>query len=140
MLQPIRFEPLFLGTTKSIPQRKKSNSKPERAGFLEQRHQSAANVGRHDAIHRPDEFAADENHRHGGGGAEEVRERGLDAPGHGMVVELVDGGADAHPAEEALDGVAHAARAHAEYHHRAARRQPHHPLQSFRGGGGIARI
>lgn len=33
-------------------------------------------------------------------------------------VELMDGGADAHSTEETLDGVAHAARAHAEYNHR----------------------
>ena len=47
-------------------------------------------------------------------------------------VQLVDGGADSHSAEETLDGVAHAASAHAEYNHRIFSRHRLYPGQSIR--------
>lgn len=71
---------------------------------------------RHDSVHGADELAADEDDRDGGGaaGTEEAGEGALHVGATWVLVELVDGGVDPHAAKEALDGVAHAARAHAE--------------------------
>nr|ACN27751.1 unknown [Zea mays] len=111
-------------------------SQPERAGVLEQRHEGAVDVRGHDAVHGADQPAADEHDGHdrrarrrGSGGAEEAGQGALQLAAPRVVVQLVHRRVHAHAAEEALHGVAHAAGAHAEHHHRALRRQPLHALR-----------
>lgn len=90
-------------------------------------------MGGHDSVHGSHQLSTNEHDGNPGGAPEEHHERFLDllaAPG--VLVELVHGGVHPHPAEEPLDGVAHAARAHAEYHHRVLRRQPLYPLYRVR--------
>lgn len=113
-------------------------SEPKSASFFQERNEGAVDVGGHNAIHGADELAADEDDGEGGGAAEEAGEGPLDLLATWVVVELVDRRIDAHPAEEPLDGVAHAARAEAEDHHRALRRQLLHTLQRVRRNGGVA--
>ncbi|CAI0466698.1 unnamed protein product [Linum tenue] len=52
----------------------------------------------------------------------------LDLPATGDLVELVDRWVDAKVEEQGFDGVAHAARALAEHHHRPLRRQLEHSI------------
>jgi hypothetical protein len=101
---------------------------PERAGLLEERDERAVDVRGHDAVHGADELAADEDDGDdgsaGGAVAEEAGERALQLAPARVEVQLVHRRVNAHAAEEPLHGVAHAAAAHAEHHHRALRRQP----------------
>lgn len=96
-------------------------------------------MGRHDPVHWAHELPPDEDDGHGGGPAGEAHEPG-EGPLHvgpaGVLVELVDGGVDPHPAEEALDGVAHAARADAEDDDGALGGEALDALEGVGAGGG----
>ncbi|CAI0467487.1 unnamed protein product [Linum tenue] len=76
----------------------------------------------HDLIGATNKVPADEHNRKVTGTT--VSSQGLlDLPATGDLVELVDGGVDTKVEEQGFDGVAHAARALAEHHHRPLRRQ-----------------
>ena len=75
-------------------------------------------MGGHDSVHCSDELPADEDHRNRRGTTQKPRQGLLHLLPSGVLVELVDRGVHAHPAEEPLNGVAHTARTDAEYHHR----------------------
>ena len=105
-------------------------SEPECSGVAEQRHELATKVERHDLIGRANEVAADEHGGHGGAAAQHVGQRSLHVLPLGVLVQLVDGRVHTQLAEEPLDGVAHAAGAQAEDHHRPLRRQPPHPIHA----------
>jgi hypothetical protein len=83
----------------------------------------------HDSVHCPNKLPADEDDRDSGGGAQEPHESLLQVFASGILVQLVHSWVDAHPTEEPLYGMAHAARAHAEDHHRVLRRQPLYALE-----------
>ncbi|CAL9173706.1 unnamed protein product, partial [Musa hybrid cultivar] len=108
-------------------------SEPESAGLFEEGDEGAAYVGGHDPVHGPNQLPADEYHGYGGAAgcttAEEAGEGALHLPPARVLVQLHHRRAHPHAAEEPLQGVAHAAGAHAEDHHRALRRHPLHPLQ-----------
>lgn len=89
-------------------------------------------MGSHDIVHGADELAADEDDGDGRRVSEEPHQSALNLLASWVVVQLVDHGVDAHSAEEALDGMAHAAGAEAEDHHRILRSQPRYPLQRIR--------
>nr|ACN26889.1 unknown [Zea mays] len=84
----------------------------------------------HDPVHGADQLPADEDDgddgRAGGAVADEAGEGVLQLSSARVQVQLVHRRVHAHAAEEPLHGVAHAAAAHAEHHHRALRRQPLH--------------
>ena len=105
-------------------------SEPERAGLLEERDEGAVDMRGHDPVHGADQLPADEDDgddgRAGGAVAEEPGEGALQLAAPWVQVQLVHRRVHAHAAEEPLHGVAHAAAAHAEHHHRALRRQPLH--------------
>lgn len=105
------------------------NSKPKGASFFEERDEGAIDMGSHDSVHGADELAANEDDGDCGGGAEEAHESFLHIFSLGVLVQLVHRGVNAHPAEEALHGVAHAATADAEDDHGVLRGQPLYVLQ-----------
>lgn len=101
---------------------------PEGTRIAKQRDKVAAEVQRHDLVGGADEPPADEHRRHGGAAAEEPRQRLLHLLPPRVLVQLHHRRVHPELAEEARHGVAHAARAHAEDHHRPLRRQPVHPV------------
>ena len=107
-------------------------SEPESSGFLEERDQSPIDMWSHDTVHWPHELPPDEHHRHRRRVPQQPHQRPLNLLPSGVLVQLVHSRVHAHSAEEPLHGMAHAAGAEAEDHHRILRRQPRHSLQRIR--------
>ncbi|XLU20609.1 hypothetical protein S245_056675 [Arachis hypogaea] len=104
-------------------------SKPKGTSFFEKRDQSAIDMAGHDPVHGTNKLSTDKDNGDDGRGTQEPDEGPLEIFSKRVLVKLMDGGINSHAAEEALDGVAHATAAYAEYHHRVLRRQPLYPLQ-----------
>ena len=107
----------------------KLDLKPQGPSFLEKRDQTAIDMRSHNPVHGPHQLPAnkDDGHRRRGG-SDEPHQSPFNFFSSGVVVQLVHRWAHSHSAQQPLQGVAHAAAAHAEYHHCAPRRQPDHPV------------
>jgi hypothetical protein len=96
-----------------------SGSEPERAGLLEYGHEVAGDVHGHEPVEPAQESPPDEDRRERAAAVDEPREVRLGG-------ELVHGGVDAEPLQQALHDVAEAAAAPAHHEHGALRnRAPH---------------
>ncbi|CAL5398333.1 unnamed protein product [Camellia sinensis] len=113
---------------KLLESESESESEPKSSSFLEKWDKSAIDMGSHDSIHSTDQLPSNEHHRHGGGVSEQPHECPLHLLPPGVLVQLMNSWVHTHSTEQPLHSVAHATRAHTEYHHRALRRQPRHPL------------
>lgn len=90
--------------------------------MFEKRDEGAIDVAGHDSVHGANELASNEDDREDRGGSQEREQGSLEVFATRVLVQLVHRWVDTHAAKEPLNGVAHAAGAHAEYHHRILRR------------------
>lgn len=105
-----------------------SGSKPKGTGILEQRNKGSVDMGGNNSFNSTHQFAADKHQGHGGAAPKQPHQRPLQLFAPGVFIKLVHRGVHTHAQQQPLHGVAKAAGAPAEYHHRIRTNHSHYPL------------
>lgn len=105
------------------------SSKPKSTSILEERNKGAIDMTSHDPIHGANKLATNEHNRDNRRTTQKPHQGSLEFLPSRILVKLVHRRVHTHPTEQPLDGMAHAARAYAEYHHCILRSQPLYAFQ-----------